>query len=90
MEKSVGDLAECMTKYALYLHEKNLVMQENHAASSVIRSVSDCESICILSKAVWVKPELVTKYKSLHDTLLEKCYFEPVLLNDYAPINARY
>ena len=90
MKKSVEDLAECMTKYALYLHKQNFVMQENHDASSVVRSISDCESICVLPKAVWVKPELAMKYKNLHDMLLEKCYFEPVLLNDYAPINARY
>ena len=37
-----------------------------------------------------MKPEQAAKYKSLNDVLLEKCYFEYVLLNDYAPINARY
>ena len=78
MKKSVQDLAESTTKYALYLREKNLVMQDNHSASSVVQSASDCESVCILPKAVWVKPDLVAKYKTLHDALLEKNFFEPV------------
>ena len=60
-----------MTKYALYLRKKNLEIQENHSASSAIRSASDCKSICILPKAVWVKPEHAAKYKSLNDVLLE-------------------
>ena len=90
MKKSVGDLAECMTKYALYLHRQNLVMQKNHSALSVIRSVSDCESICIVQASVWTKPEVATKYKTLIDELSKKCFFEPVLVNDFAPINARY
>ena len=86
MKKSVGDLADSMTKYALYLCEKNEVVQENHGTPSVIRSVSDVESVCILPKAVWVKPDTAMKYR-MHCRKNLSLYLYYV--NDYAPVNAR-
>ena len=90
MRRSVTKLADSMAKYAVYLRERSTAVEEYHTALTPTRSASDCESFCMIPKAVWVEPAITSRYKSLQDCINAAADFEPVLLNDYAPINTRY
>ena len=82
-------LAECMTKCAACLKAKCDTAKKHHATLTPVRSVSDCESFCLIPKATWVEPLTASKYRSLQEHLDVAKEFEPLLLNEYAPINTR-
>jgi hypothetical protein len=46
-------------------------------------------SICLILKAAWVEPLTASKYRSLQECLDITKEFEPLFLNEYAPINTR-
>ena len=89
MRSNVSSLAECMAKYATYLKSKCDSIKTHHAALEPVRSASVCESFCFISKAVWIEPATALKYRNLQEGLDATKEFEPLLLNDYAPISTR-
>lgn len=90
MRGAVTSLVECTTKYALYLRKKCDSIKTHHAALQPVRSASDHESFCLISEAVWVEPATAMKYRSLQECLDSAKEFQPLLLNDFVPVNARY
>ena len=89
MRSNVSSLAECMAEYATYLKSKCDSIKMHHAALEPVRSASVCESFCFISKAVWIEPATALKYRNLQEGLDAAKEFEPLLLNDYAPISTR-
>ena len=89
MRQSTTMLAEYMTKYAAYLKAKCDTVKKHHATLTPVRSASDCESFCLIPKATWVEQLTASKYRSLQKHLDVAKEFEPLLLNEYAPINTR-
>lgn len=89
MKKSLTALADSLHKYADYLYRKNQEVQENHALSTPVRSRSQAESVILIKKSAWVRPELATRYHSLQRALDSEDMFVPLFLTDYAPNNQR-
>ena len=87
MRRAVTLLEECMVKYAAYLKSKCDSVNKHHAALEPVRSASDCESFCYISKAVWIETETASKYRRLQEGLSAAKEFEPLLLNEYAPVH---
>lgn len=91
--RSVTMLAECMAKYTAYLKTKCDFVKKHHTALMPVCSASDCESFCLIPKPAWVEPWVepltASEYRSLHERIDAAKEFEPLLLNEYAPINTR-
>lgn len=85
----VAQLADSMHKYAVYLNEKNSIVQTNHSMLEPVRSPSDAESFCLVDKASWVRPTLVRQYSELEEYVSSLDEFTPVFLNDFAPVEVR-
>ena len=86
---SLSTLADSLHKYADYLHHKNQEVQENHMMPAPIRPRIHAESLLLIKKSAWVKPELLARYSLLQSDLDNKDSFVPFFLNDYAPTNPR-
>ena len=86
----VTQLAESLHKYSIYLNEKNATVNENHAMFQPVRSASEAESFHLISRARWVKTNVATRFNALQRHIDTIDDFVPVLLNDFAPANARY
>ena len=89
MRMSVTMLVECMAKYAAYLRTKCELVKKRHAVLTPVCSASDCKSFSVIPKAAWIEPAAASKYRNLQECLNAAKEFEPLLLNDYAPINTR-
>lgn len=83
-------LAESLYKYAEYLKQKNIEVQENHGKLVPIRSSNDAECYTFIKKAMWIKPANLAQFKPLQNQLDSKEPFDPVFLNEFAPANRRY
>ena len=90
MKGAVCDLADAVSKYAAYLQQKNIEVQENHQSLVPVRSASDAESCVFIQGAQWVQPSFVACYKALQNHLDAADVFQPILLNDFAPADTRY
>ncbi len=83
-------LAESMHKYAVYLDWKNTTVQENHSMLEPVRSTSEAESFHVINRARWVKTTVATRFSALQQHIDSIDHFVPVLVNDFAPADARY
>lgn len=90
MKGAVCDLADAVSKYAAYLQEKKIEVQENHQSLVPVRPASDAESCVFVQGARWVQPSFVACYKALQNHLDAADVFQPILLNDFAPADTRY
>ena len=85
----VCNLADAVSKYAAYLQQRNVEVQENHRSLIPVRSASNAESCTLIQGAHWVPPSHVALYKALQDHLDANDVFQPILLNDFAPADTR-
>lgn len=90
VRSAVCMLAESLYKYAEYLKQKNIEVQENHGKLVPIRSSNDAECYTFIKKAMWIKPANLAQFKPLQNQLDSKEPFDPVFLNEFAPANRRY
>lgn len=89
LKDSVLQLADSMNKYAIYLKEKNATVQANHSMLEPVRSPSEAESFCLVKGAQWVKPTVAAQFDALQKHIDSVEEFVPVLINDFAPADAR-
>ena len=82
-------LADSLFKYAKYLQEKNLEVQDNHGKLTPVRSNSEAESYTFIKKAVWVKPDIISEFRALQKQLDDAEELEPIFVNDFSPANQR-
>ena len=90
MKGAIRDLADAVSKYAAYLQQKNIEIQENHRSLAPVRSASDAESCVLVQGAQWVQPSHIACYRALQNHLDATDVFQPILLNDFAPADTRY
>ena len=88
MKTSVCNLADAISKYAAYLQQQNVKVQENHRSLVPVRSSSDSESCTLIKGARWIQPSLVSQFKALQLHLDAATCFHPILLNDFAPADS--
>lgn len=82
-------LAESMHKYAVYLTQKNVAVQENHSLLEPVRSAAEAESFHVIKRARWVAPTIALKFTALQQHIDSIDDFVPVFINDFAPADAR-
>ena len=83
VREAVVSLSESIGKYSNYLAHQSM---ENHSLGHPVREGKNSE--CIPGCA-WIKPTFAARDKSLEYCLTSSEHFQPLLVNDYAPAEAR-
>ena len=86
VREAVVSLSESIGKYSDYLAHQASVTMDNHSLSHPVREGKDSECIVIIPGCAWIKPTFAARYKSLEYCLTSSGDFQPLLVNDYAPI----
>lgn len=86
-----GNFAPCWqseeTCLVQYLNHQNEAVSTNHAKQQCVRTDVDC--FRVLNATYSPKPTLAARYRSLYDALDHSAEYEPILLEDHSPADAR-
>lgn len=89
LKQNVTQLAKIFIKYSQYLDSCNEAMNQNHSAFEPLRSTNDGSSSAFQMKPrnALKMPVIIDRYKSLELKLSSFLFYEPLLVNDFAPVN---
>ena len=88
VREAVLCLGDNLRKHAMYLNHQNEAVLVNHAIKRhCVRT--DVDDFKVLNATTHTKPTLAARYKSLHDALNHSPQYEPILLEDHSPSDAR-
>lgn len=83
-------LADCVRDYADYLRQKCEEVKGNHQLLHPKRQSSGADTeLEIINGMVSIRPKLIDRYRNLVDKLAQSAVYEPILVNEYMPVDTR-
>ena len=82
-------MSDCLGKYSNYLAHQSDVTKANQSLSHPVREGTDSESFVVVPGFAWIKPTFAARYGELERRLMVSLDFQPLLISDYAPADAR-
>ena len=88
VKEAVVTMSDCLGKYSNYFAHQSDVTKANQSLSHPVREGTDSESFVVPAFA-WIKPTFAARYGKLECRLMVLLDFQPLLIKDYAPADAR-
>ena len=90
VREAVEIIAGCFRNYADYLRQKCEEVNSNHQLLYPKRQGSGVDTdLKIIDGIVSIRPKLIDRYRKLVEKLTQSAVYEPILVNEYMPIDTR-
>ena len=89
VKEAVVTMSDNLGKYSDYLAYQSDVTMTNQSLSHPVREGTDLESVIVVPGFAWIKPTIAARYGELECCVMASLDFQPLLINDYAPADAK-
>lgn len=91
LKENITQLAQMLVKYSQFLDANNTSMKKNHDAIEPLRTPKDGSSSVFktIQGRLLRSQIIVDKYKSLELELSSTPLYEPILVNEFAPVDRK-